>query len=743
MPQQECDLQTLLRKLNEIDKRTKDTEQALKLLGQSLIRGDFGGGSGGGNKAQNVDFRRDLDNYNKLNKSVQDYKNSIIDLRPYLKDAEDTIRRISGSRTVQDLKSGGGDLRQTGNDAREAKVVSARLEKLLKEVVVQLGTMQSDVKAARTKSNNAEFNTKTLIDLVRPLAKKVNDMLYVVNVLNPIIKETRKLANDSFFALLTFSPLIRKTDKNVNDTLFVVNKIRSLMDGIAKNANDAAFAAIRASSKADTIIKMLNDMSKWGNILASLQVALSLLTRPKDSIDYGPLINGMWSNLLLVIRGEGGATRNTIGGQITANTTVLRDRIAYAETWLTNILRSDKAAIIDAVFNNTAGIPVKTAQITAVQAAGVNAHTSRGLLALLDQITEAIKKSGGDPRILGYLQAAHKVLQVGTYSTVDVDGKVTFKSVPLAIEDYMKGVGAQLFANGSNPPLEPGGQSLPGGTIGIDSPWALNLAMQSLSHHRLGLHRLPASVPEKIHYTPTLQTPKPPQVVIDSMVDFQNWQFKQLDSALGFFPLVLKHKNRDGVVTDVKVENISEGLSELIGLAIVNDSDTDVILETLVRASGEVIQIKGMSSLAIDYLQSQTDFMGYKHGMSTKKMPVTLNPLDGSIKGWLTNTELEIQKHEYKDSDDNDIISKINKLLVIGAMLQATFHKRYPVIGGIGLDGDQIKRELNIQDTEWDKFVIWLKTQYAQTGDVGGDANLSKPDVTDKSSRLISGTNPP
>ncbi|MBW4420144.1 MAG: hypothetical protein KME13_13075 [Myxacorys californica WJT36-NPBG1] len=256
----------------------------------------------------------------------------------------------------------------------------------------------------------------------------------------------------------------------------------------------------------------------------------------------------------------------------------------------------------------------------------------------------------------------------------------------------------------------------------------IDLTRNSLvpSFYHAGLHRLPATVPTKIHLKQdeTETTEK-----IDTLVDFQNWQFKQLDSALGYYPLNIKYKDATGTEKLIEIENLSEAISEIVGLLLSLDSDTDLISEVAIKNVGETVQNKAQISLAVDYLRAISDFLGFKFETGSKKLQLPIDPRSKSVKGFLEKSEVDIQSIVLKESDDNDIISKLNQLLIVTGMTRAAVTKK--ALAG-KLDGDKIKEEIAESDDDWDKFIQYLNEIPAGLKNPG-DAT---PKARDKTSYL-------
>ncbi|MBW4542438.1 MAG: hypothetical protein KME43_25380 [Myxacorys chilensis ATA2-1-KO14] len=248
-------------------------------------------------------------------------------------------------------------------------------------------------------------------------------------------------------------------------------------------------------------------------------------------------------------------------------------------------------------------------------------------------------------------------------------------------------------------------------------------ALQTPSFARAGFHRLPASMPKKIH----LKANEVEEVEkIYTLVDYQNWQFRQIDSALGYYPLNIKYKDATGTEKLIEIENLSEAVSEIVGLLLSLDSDTDLISEVAIKNVGETVQNKAQISLAVDYLRAISDFLGFKFETSSKKLQIPIDPRSKSVKGFLEKSEVDIQSIVLKEPDDNDIISKLNQLLIVAGMTRAAVTKK--ALAG-KLDGDKIKDEIAESDEDWDKFIQYLNETPAGLKNPG-DATTKARDKT-------------
>jgi hypothetical protein len=247
---------------------------------------------------------------------------------------------------------------------------------------------------------------------------------------------------------------------------------------------------------------------------------------------------------------------------------------------------------------------------------------------------------------------------------------------------------------------------------------------------RIGLHRLPVTLPKQLHLKRAdIGTVKDEQEKIATLVDLQSWQFRQTESALGSYPLFIKYKDKNNAEKEIEVENIAEAISEMIGLMLSMDSDTDFLSELLVKTIGEQVQTKTIASLSSDYLKAISDFLGFKYSIESKKMPISIDPRGKSIKEFMKDSEVDIQAVKITESNDNDIITKLNTLIVNTGILKAAIAKK---ANPTKLEGDAIRDDLRKQDTEFDEFVQFVNNMNPILKDKGDPT----PKVRDKSELL-------
>lgn len=251
------------------------------------------------------------------------------------------------------------------------------------------------------------------------------------------------------------------------------------------------------------------------------------------------------------------------------------------------------------------------------------------------------------------------------------------------------------------------------------------------TYFRSGLHRLPAQLPEKLYLKAGEQEKISP---VETLVELQQWQFRQTDSVLGSYPISIKYKDAQGAEQTIHLQNMAEATTEIIGLLLSNDSDVDLSNEMIVKLIGEVVQNKAQMSLSVDYLRAIADFLGFKYEVGKKSMPLPINPSKNSIKGFLEKSDQDIQSITLSEPDDNDVISKLNRLLIATGMIKAALSKR--TTGG-KVDGDLIKTELQQDEQNWDEFLAFLNDIPTGLKDKGDP----KPKARDKST-FIQKNNP-
>lgn len=228
----------------------------------------------------------------------------------------------------------------------------------------------------------------------------------------------------------------------------------------------------------------------------------------------------------------------------------------------------------------------------------------------------------------------------------------------------------------------------------------LELHSDSGMFYRLGLHRLPAELPEFL-----FNEGEDEPVKVADLMSLHEWSIKNLDALFGEFPLKIKYKNLEGKEETLQVDNIAETLAEIIGLSIniATDADTSVaigfknLIETTKAANAAIV--------AGDYARANSEYLGYKGREINRKVKLPYTPNKDSIIEALKPSESNLVGYEI--SDNENLQEQIAKLLIVTQIIKSAFY--FPYRPGDTLTGDAIanqrEKDKEKADEDWDELL--------------------------------------
>ncbi|MEJ1929905.1 hypothetical protein WDZ92_06430 [Nostoc sp. NIES-2111] len=161
---------------------------------------------------------------------------------------------------------------------------------------------------------------------------------------------------------------------------------------------------------------------------------------------------------------------------------------------------------------------------------------------------------------------------------------------------------------------------------------------------------LPAQVPNRL----TDRTKG--RRTINSLSEFMAQQIRLMDDIAGYFPLEIELKDSDltqeGNQTErIKIDNIAEALTELIGLALVMRTESSATLNTALRTLVEAGSAKQAAIVAHDYAQANADFLGYNLKQVEKEVGFTFSPGESKIEDILQEKKVKVKTVENVDKE--------------------------------------------------------------------------------------------
>jgi hypothetical protein len=184
------------------------------------------------------------------------------------------------------------------------------------------------------------------------------------------------------------------------------------------------------------------------------------------------------------------------------------------------------------------------------------------------------------------------------------------------------------------------------------------LALLRLINKKIG--NLPATVPSNI-------AKKEPQMeTIESLAELHLWQVRQLDATIGHYPIKIKIKDTDSTKegdqgAEIIVPNLSEGIAELLGLAISTKRDTHAGLIVGIKSMTQAGMATKLAQMGLDVGLACAEFLGFELKQSVKKIPMLFTPNGKDLSDTLK--EKEIEYLHYSNVDKQDLMDHLRKIL--------------------------------------------------------------------------------
>lgn len=251
---------------------------------------------------------------------------------------------------------------------------------------------------------------------------------------------------------------------------------------------------------------------------------------------------------------------------------------------------------------------------------------------------------------------------------------------------------------------------------------------------------LPAEVPDNI------ASKKPSEIKIKSLAELHLWQVRQLDATIGHYPIEIKIKDTDSTKkgdqsTTITVPNLSEGIAELVGMAVSTKRDTHAGLIVGIKAMTQSGMATKISQMGLDVGLANAEFLGFELKQKVKKMPMTFTPGGNDLEDTLK--EKEIEYLYYENVDKQDLMDHVRKILEMVARWTAQNWRRVSqkdpgasmlqnLVGGITALNTKQKEDQKEEKKDFDGFTEQVERGFT---DVTGISDTANPWSNDYESR--------
>lgn len=249
----------------------------------------------------------------------------------------------------------------------------------------------------------------------------------------------------------------------------------------------------------------------------------------------------------------------------------------------------------------------------------------------------------------------------------------------------------------------------------------------------IGVQGLPASVPSN------LANPGAGTRSVGSLAELHLWQTEQLDGLVGQFP---NKTNMDG--RDIELPNVSESLSEMMGMLMGLTVTSSQILHTSSRALHQAGSATQQAHLAGLYSKANADFLGYSGKQQAVDIPLAYSPGKDLWDGYLSEGSQKIKGWE--NDDQQDLKAILIELLHAAQIIRAVYWRKLDARGDYKQQVEQnIRSQSQYIDDEtdrkatssdWEQYLNRVEQGFGQeTGDqtpYGRDPSES-PRIIDRS----------
>lgn len=236
----------------------------------------------------------------------------------------------------------------------------------------------------------------------------------------------------------------------------------------------------------------------------------------------------------------------------------------------------------------------------------------------------------------------------------------------------------------------------------------IELLSDAGTFYRSGFHRYPATLPEFLIRQKEKEDDER-TVVISDHVSMQEWLIKNLDALFGEFPVKLKYKTLEGKEETLEIDNISETLSELLGLAlnIAMDADTSVVLglKNLIEST----KACNAAIVAGDYARANAEYLGYGGKEVKRNVRLTYTPGKEDIYEFMKPSEANTIGFEFTQKESLQEVLKelIKNTTITKAAVWRTWGSSKNPSPGEAIKNQREKQEQE-DDKEWQDLINQL-----------------------------------
>ena len=291
---------------------------------------------------------------------------------------------------------------------------------------------------------------------------------------------------------------------------------------------------------------------------------------------------------------------------------------------------------------------------------------------------------------------------------------------------------AQVSPNQDVQPLTIEVQSLPDMLFGLDcAMW-----------RRSGLYKLPVKAPPSILPNIT-RNPANGEIItvrdwapheyqnITDTLSFDAYRLGQMRSVVGEFPLSFKvdvEENGQIVEKEIRIDNISDAFSELIGLALIIQDDLELNTQLGIKGLTETAATKNATLITQDLALANAKYLGYQMTRNTRQVKTLFTPGTSNIKEFLKSSNQQIISYAHRSGH---LEHKMNTLLISAGITKAALTGRpNDAVPGNIIAKDALK-QLQANEEDWKQFLKLLREPIGDMK-IDGVPIMEIEDITNK-----------
>lgn len=191
---------------------------------------------------------------------------------------------------------------------------------------------------------------------------------------------------------------------------------------------------------------------------------------------------------------------------------------------------------------------------------------------------------------------------------------------------------------------------------------------------RLGTSAYPFTVPQSLNAEKSRSTRS-----LQSLSEVMEWFILQFDALSGQFPIEIEIEDTDPTkqgnqTQKIKIDNIAEGLAELIGVGLNASINTETLVNIGIRTLTEAGTAKNAAIVAQDVALANAEYLDYELKQITREVPSTFTPGKVELDDILKESTTKIRS--YENVDDHQLKDYLTELLQGVSIIRAAFFRK-------------------------------------------------------------------